>query len=41
MARAVQVSTDYRPVASPKKARASEEARTLRSKPQGVLGAKV
>ena len=28
-------------LASPQKARASEEARTLRSKPQGVLGVKI
>ena len=41
MARAVQVSMDYQPVASPQKARASEEARTLRSKPQGVLSGKI
>ena len=41
MARAVQVSMDYQPVASPQKARASEEARTLRSKPQGVLSRKI
>lgn len=31
----------FQPVASPEKARASEEARGLRSKPQGVLGGKI
>ena len=41
MVQAVQVSMGYQLVASPEKARASEEARTLRSKPQGVLSGKI